>query len=115
MSLSPFNPHVVPLLQGVKPYLGTQGQSFTDGILSLINLLASQPGQQAIEAVSKLFLLPGRPGKEITVHTASGPITLNLSSAFTLFLILILLILSTNTLSFGPVVGNPPANPNPAG
>ncbi len=113
MSFVPFSPHLVPLLQGIKPYLGIKGQNFTDGMLSLINLLASQPGQQAIEAVSKMFLLPSKHGKGITVHTVSGPITLNLSSAFVLFLILILLILSGNLLSLGPVVDDPVGRADP--
>lgn len=101
MGSSPFNPNVVLLLEGLKPFMRTEKRELTDGILSVINLIGSQHGQEAAQAISKMLLLPCPPGKGVTVNTVAGPITLNLGSAFLLFLILILLILSGNLLAIG--------------
>ncbi len=95
-----FGPNIVPLIQGVKPYLNTHLQTTADGVLSLINLLSSPPGQETVKAVSKLFSLPSK-NTGITVYSVNGPVTLNINYAFVLFLILILLIFSGSFLLFG--------------
>ncbi|WP_418791541.1 hypothetical protein [Phosphitispora sp. TUW77] len=92
-----FSPDLPPLIIGVKPYLPLKGQNLADGVLSLIELLSSMPAQEAAKKMSRLFQLAGN--RSITVDTSLGPITLALDSAFLLFLILILLILSGNLLS----------------
>jgi len=101
MSYVPFNENIVPLLNGLKPYLSSKSKIVTDGILSLINVLGSHPGQEAIKAVSQVFTTSGKNDRVITVNTVSGPVTFSLGLAFTLFLILILLILSGNLLAIG--------------
>lgn len=102
MTFHPINPNVVPLLQGLKPYLGIRGQSLADGVASVVNLLGSQHGQEALHTMSKMFSTTGDGDKIVTIDTAAGPITLSLNLAFVLFLILILLILSGNLLALSP-------------
>lgn len=102
MNNVPFNPHIVPLLQGIRPYLGANGQVVSDGILSIIQLLASNPGQEAVRTMSRVFTPPGADDKTITVNTVGGPVTLSLNLVFVLFLILILLVLSGNLLALNP-------------
>lgn len=102
MSFVPVNPNVIPLLQGLKPYLASNGQFVTDGILSLIQLLTSDHGKAAVSAVSKVFTTSGNGGKVVTVNTVAGPVTFSLNLVFVLFLILILLILSGNLLALSP-------------
>lgn len=117
MSNVPINPNVVPLLQGVKPYLGLNGQVVTDGVLSLIQLLTSQPGKEAVYTMSKVFSAPGGGDSAVTVNTVTGPVTFSLNLAFTLFLILILLLLSGNLLALNPGMfgGNTGADPEQSG
>ena len=93
-----FNPDIVPLIQGLKPFLPDNAQYYADGVLRLIDLATSESAQEAAQNLSRMFLLPDN--KSITIQTAAGPLTLSLDSAFLLFLILILLILSGNLLTF---------------
>ena len=102
MSYVPINPDIVPLLQGFRPYLGVKGQVVTDGLLSLIEVVTSNPGQEAVKTMSKALVTVGGEDKTITVNTAVGPLPLSLNLVFTLFLILILLILSGNLLAINP-------------
>lgn len=102
MDYIPVNPNVVPLLHGLKPYLAKDGQVVTEGILSVLQLLASQQGKDAVATMSKIFTESGSSGKAITVNTVNGPVTFSLNLAFVLFLILILLILSGNLLALSP-------------
>lgn len=99
MGNSLVNPNVIPLLQGLKPYLGNNGQVLTDGVLSLVQLMTSQHGQEAIHTMSKVIAGPNKSDKIMTVNTVGGSVTVSLNLAFTLFLILILLILSGNLLA----------------
>ena len=99
MSFEPINPNVAPLIHGVKPYLGSSGQVLADGALSLIQLLTSQHGKDAIQTMSKVLSTPGKPDKVISIPTATGSIGISLGLAFALFLILILLILSGSLLT----------------
>lgn len=101
MNYLPVSPNVVPLLQGLKPYLGSKGHVLVEGVTSVFNLLGSSPGQEAVGAMSKVFTTVTKSDKAITVNTSAGPVTLSLNLAFTLFLILILLLLSGNLLAFG--------------
>lgn len=103
MSQIPINPNVVPLLQGFKPYLGTKGQVITDGVLSLISLVTSPTGEEAIRTMSRALTAIGGEEKTFTVRTTEGPVPLSLNLAFVLFLILILLILSGNLLAFSTI------------
>ncbi len=94
------DPNVVPLLQGLKPFLSSRSQVITDGILSVVQLLTSQHGQEAIQAVSKIFAAADKRDKKPTVQeTGDGHVISPVNMAFTLFLILILLILSGNLLA----------------
>lgn len=102
MSDLPINQNVVPLLHGLKPYMGSGGQVLADGVISVIKLLASNHGQEAIGAMSRVFTAPGKGTKTITVNTGAGPVTFSLNMVFVLFLILILLLLSGNLLAFNP-------------
>ncbi|MFA5882190.1 MAG: hypothetical protein WC834_08335 [Eubacteriales bacterium] len=107
MSYVPIDPKIVPLLQGLKPYLGSKGQVVSEGILGLIQVLTSQHGQEAIKSMSKIYSVPGSSGERmITVNTAAGPVTFSLNLVFVLFLILILLLLSGNLLAFHLGMGN---------
>jgi len=103
MSYVPINPDVVPLLNGLKPYLNQKGQVVTEGVLSIIQLLTSNPGQETVKTLSKVFRTAGQDDRVITVNTAAGPVAVSISIAFTLFLILILLILSGSILAFNPI------------
>lgn len=111
MSHIPVNPHIIPLLQGLKPYLANNGQVVTDGILSVLQLLSSDHGKEAVATMGKVFTPSGSDGKAVTINTVTGPVTFSLNLVFVLFLILILLILSGNLLAFSPgfLGGNDPA------
>ncbi|KNZ70675.1 hypothetical protein Tfer_0353 [Thermincola ferriacetica] len=89
MSSSPLNPNLVPFLQGLKPFLGPKGQNLTDITLNLLKILSSQTTQETVqmlnEAVNK---------NSSAAQGVASPV----DYAFTLFLILILLILSSNVL-----------------
>ncbi|PKM80332.1 MAG: hypothetical protein CVU89_14035 [Firmicutes bacterium HGW-Firmicutes-14] len=100
MSNLPIDPNLIPLLRGVHPYLGSKGKVVTDSILSLVDVVTSPHGQNAAETISRAFTTYGVNDRMITVNTRKGPVTLSLNNAFTLFLILILLILSGNLLAF---------------
>lgn len=102
MNHIPVNPNIVPLLQGLKPYLATDGQVVTDGILSLLQLISSEQGKDAVTTMSKVFTPSGSDGKAVTINTVAGPVTFSLNLVFVLFLILILLILSGNLLALSP-------------
>gem|GEM_PF-5129637 len=99
MSHQPFNSNLVPLIQGIRPYLKAEYISVADGILSIMNLISSQQGQEAARAMSRMLHFDEKNNRTLLIETAAGPMTLNLPSAFTLFLILILLILSGNLLA----------------
>ncbi|HWI54964.1 MAG TPA: hypothetical protein VNT57_04690 [Desulfobacteria bacterium] len=101
MDFQPINTNVVPLLHGLKPYLGTKGQLVTEGLTSLVNLLSSEHGQEAIRTMSRTLTATGKGDKVFTVNTPGGPVTFSLGIEFTLFLILILLILSGSFLAMG--------------
>ncbi len=100
MSYLSFDSKIVPLLQGLKPYLNSRSQLVTDGILGLIQVVNSQPGQEAVQTISKFYPASGNEDRVITVNTAAGPVTFSLNLVFVLFLILILLLLSGNLLAF---------------
>lgn len=102
MDFQPINPNVVPLLQGLSPYLGKKGQIVSEGISSFVNLLSSNYGQETVRTMSKVFSVTGKGDKVFTVNTPSGPVTFSLGIAFALFLILILLILSGSFLAMSP-------------
>ncbi len=94
------DPNIVSLLQGLKPFLSQRSQVVTDGVLSVIQLLTSQYGQEAIHTVSKLFTPPaGKDNVSAAQETGTVPVIFPSNLAFTLFLILILLILSGNVLA----------------
>ncbi len=100
MSYVPIDPNIVPLLQGFRPYLGAKGQAVTDGLLSLLEVVTSNPGQEAVKTMSHALTSIRGEEKTITLNTAAGTVTLSLNLVFVLFLILILLILSGNLLAF---------------
>lgn len=102
MSSIPINPNVVPLLQGLKPYLGANAQVVSDGVINLVKVLNSPHGQEAVQSLSKVITAPGRGERVFTVDTFAGPISFNLGMVFALFLILILLVLSASFLTLGP-------------
>ncbi len=102
MDFQPINTNVIPLLQGLKPYLGTKGKIVSEGLSSLVNLLASEHGQEAVKTMSKALTVTGKGDKVFTVNTPGGPVSFSLGIAFTLFLILILLILSGSLLALSP-------------
>lgn len=102
MDFQPIDPNIIPLLQGLKPYLGTRGQALAEGASSLVNLLTSHHGQEAVRSVSNIFMVKGKGDKVVTVDTAGGPVSLSLSMAAVLFLIFILIILSGNLLALTP-------------
>lgn len=102
MEFQPIDPNIVPLIQGLKPYLGSRGQVLAEGATSLVNLLASHHGKEAIRSVSNIFTAGGKGDKIVTVDTAAGPVSLSLSMAAVMFLIFILLILSGNLLALTP-------------
>ncbi|MHB9094415.1 MAG: hypothetical protein ACYC21_07055 [Eubacteriales bacterium] len=58
-------PELIPLLNGLKPYLGSKGQTLADSIMSVVQLLTSQAGQEAFENVAKM--LPSFGIKGVTV------------------------------------------------
>lgn len=102
MNNLPINPNVVPLLQGLRPYMKSGPKLVTDGVLHLVQMLSSSHGQEAVKAISNALTAPGKDHKIITVNTVAGPVTFSLNMAFVLFLILILLILSGNLLALNP-------------
>lgn len=112
MSFEPIHPSVGPLLQGIKPYLGSSGQNLAEGVLSLINLMASHHGKHAVQSMSQVLSGSGKSGRVITIPTGSGEISFSLHSAFVLFLILILLILSGNLLAISGSEAETTDDPN---
>ncbi len=102
MSYIPIDSNIVPLLQGLKPYLGSKSQVITEGILSLIQVMTSHHGQEAVKSMSKLYSVSGLNDRMITVNTVAGPVALSVNMVFLLFLILILLLLSGNLLAVHP-------------
>lgn len=102
MSTVPINPNVVPLLQGLKPYIGSNAQAISDSVINMVKLLTSHHGQEAVQSVTKVLTTPGKDERIFTVDTFAGPISFNLGMVFALFLILILLVLSASFLTLGP-------------
>lgn len=102
MSQISVDPNLVPLLQGLKPYLSVKSQALADGISSFLQLLTSQHGKEAVSTMSKVFSTPGGSSKSVTINTVAGPVTFSFGLAFALFLILILLVLSGNLLALNP-------------
>lgn len=102
MDLQPIDSNIIPLLQGLKPYLGNRGKVLAEGVSSLVNLLTSHHGQEAVRSVCNIFTANGQRDKIVTVDTAAGPVSLSLSMAAVLFLIFILIILSGNLLALTP-------------
>ncbi|WP_418790448.1 hypothetical protein [Phosphitispora sp. TUW77] len=100
MNSIPIDPNIGPLLQGFRPYFGAKGQVITDSLLSLLEVVSSNPGQEAVKTMSKALASFGSEEKIFTLKTATGTLSISLNLVFTLFLILILLILSGNLLAF---------------
>lgn len=98
------SPDLLPLLKGLKPFLPHRGKQIADGVQSLVEMLTSGIGQSTLRTINDLAGSKSGANKSVTVNLGGVPITLNLGSAFTLFLILILLILATN---LGGMVGTP--------
>jgi hypothetical protein len=99
MNNLPIDPNLLPLLDGVRPYLGSNAQNYADLFASMIKLLTSNSGQEVIATM-------GRMVKESTSNTTAADTAKNMgvqaigpNIAFSLFLILILLLFSIG--SFG--------------
>lgn len=46
------SPELIQLIEGLKPYLGFQGQSLAETVLKVANALSSQPVREAYQEVS---------------------------------------------------------------
>lgn len=99
MNNLPIDPNLLPLLDGVRPYLGLKAQNYADLFASMIKLLTSSSGQEVIATMSRMVA-------EGTSKTAAAGTAKNMGTqvfapniAFSLFLILILLLFSIG--SFG--------------
>lgn len=105
MTNLPIDPNLLPLLDGVRPYLGAKAQGYTDMFKSMVKLLTSNSGREVITTMSRML----NPGQTVTAEgVLQGPVT-GMNFAFALFLILILLLFASG--GFGlPVVPEPPCD-----
>lgn len=88
MNLMPINPDFIPFFQGVRPFLGTKGKNLTDITLNFVNLISSKEGQETLKIMSNTINPTDQSIDDVSP----------LQYAFLLFLILILLILSSGYL-----------------
>lgn len=97
------DPETVKLIQMAAPFLGQTGLALTDGFLRSVELLTSNAGQEWLKSLSRVANLGGRGGKSLPLHSASGPADINLNLPFILFLIFILLFLSSGSMNTSTV------------
>ena len=100
MNLALSDPEILPLIHGLKPYLGVKGQVLSDSISSVLQLLSSQHGQQAVQTLNQVMSTWGQDGKMISFGTPLGEFSFSLNAVFILFLILVLLLLAGNSTFF---------------
>lgn len=103
-----FSPNVTPLLRGIKPYLPENGKKLINGTLSIIDMLTSSYGQNAVKNLTDLFLSAGpKTDRDRQDQSLDPSLTTGLGIAFALFLVLILLILCCVFLFGGPLMSPP--------
>lgn len=87
------SPEVTSLIQMLKPLMGTKGSAFADRMAKVLEFAASQQGKDLLRTLAPVSRAGGN-GKPITLHTPSGPLSIKLNSTLTIFLVLVLLVLS---------------------
>lgn len=87
-------PELVPLLQALKPYLGSKGQTVSDGVSNILKLVTSEPGREALNTLDNVLSTWGVDGKPISFNTPLGQVQFSMGSVFVLFLILVLILLA---------------------
>lgn len=102
----PIDPNLMPLINGVKPYLGTSARNYADMFSSTLKLLSSNSGREVITTMGRI-LAPNVKGT-VSTETNKGLSALLMgpgpSIAFSLFLILVLLIFATGGLGWADLM-----------
>lgn len=89
-------PEIIPVIEGLKPYLGSGGKPLAEALISFFNAITSEPIKQAMQAVSNVLPRKTKRITDVKVKTVS-PTANFIQSLFAnnfsliLFLILILL------------------------
>lgn len=98
MNNLPLDPHLIPLLNGVKPYLGAKSRNLADMFTGVVDLLTSNSGKEVISTMSQLLV----PKTVSAVHRnpVQSIAPQMFVPAFSLFLILILLIFATGAMGW---------------
>lgn len=100
MSNLPIDPNIMPLINGVKPYLGLKAQNYADMFASVIKLLTSNSGQEVITTMGRILAPDTADSVSIETNKGLGALMVGPNIAFSLFLILILLIFATGGLGW---------------
>lgn len=93
------NPETANIIQGLKPYLGKQGSSLADAMLTLMNFANSSIGKDVVRNIVQLTSTANQKGKSFNLQTAEGPVNISLNLPFVMFLVFILLMFSEDHLS----------------
>jgi len=93
MSNLPIDPNLLPLVNGVRPYLGNKARNFADMYTGMIKLLTGNSGKEVLTTMSRI--LAPRNAQALAEAKGAQAQMYTPNIAFTLFLILILLILAT--------------------
>ena len=99
MNNLPVDPNLMPLIASVKPYLGPKAKSYADIFTGVMKLLTSSSGKEVITTMSKLMLPQNVSANSAAVGMGNQMFGANI--AFSLFLILVLLIFATGGMGWG--------------
>lgn len=88
------NPETTNLIQGIKPYLGKQGSSLADAMMTLMDFANSSIGRDVVGNIVQLASSANPKGKSFTLQTAEGPVNISLNLPFVMFLVFVLLMFS---------------------
>ncbi len=104
MNSLPIDPNLMPLINGVKPYLGSKAKDYADMFTGMMKLLSSNSGREVITTMSRIML-------PADIKTAAGSTTQAISPqmyspniAFSLFLVLVLLIFATGGMNWAGLI-----------
>lgn len=96
MSNLPIDPNLLPLLDGIRPYLGTKARNYSDMLSSMVKLLTSNSGREVITTMSRMLT----PAPNVTAEAVQAAPIPGPNMAFSLFLILVLLLFASGGMGW---------------
>jgi len=87
------SPELTSLIPVLKPFLGAKGNAFSDRMAKVLELAASEQGKDLLRTLFPASRTRDN-GKPITINSPSGLVPFKLNSTLTVFLVLVLLVLS---------------------